>query len=112
MKLTKEQIFGAYLGQGICFPDSSKDTLEGVTIKGEVFGEPKYDGIYGIDNCKLILRTQDDMTEEEINMFYKLYDDIQSGYNAQHTEYLISIGIDVFGLIGRGWAVRESEVNK
>ena len=117
--LTKEQIFGMYIGNN-CTDGTYLFKLKDVNMYGGLIllyaneGSTNY-GIetrYSIDDCKLILRTQEDMTEKEIKMFYKLHDDIHCGYDAQHTEYLISIGIDVFNAIGKGWAVRKGEGNE
>lgn len=107
--LTKAQIFGMYLGGEI---------TNGLTTK--IFNDIRWsidmnDYIVNgltLRDCKLILRTYEDMTEKEIKMFYKLHDDIHCGYDAQHTEYLISIGIDVFDAIGKGWAVRREAGNE
>ena len=107
--LTKAQIFGMYLGG---------EKTNGLTTK--IFNDIRWsidmnDYIVNgltLRDCKLILRTYEDMTEKEIKMFYKLHDDIHCGYDAQHTEYLISIGIDVFNAIGKGWAVRKGEGNE
>jgi hypothetical protein len=126
--LTKQQIFGMYLGQK-CFEN---DILKGIliaVIKG--FGD-QLDTCYiwsdnkklhpnqrriisAIDDCKLILRSYSEMSkeekteEEELQSFWDEY-----GYSdsIESINYLISIGIDVFDCHSKGWVVYESELQK
>lgn len=128
MKLNEEQIFGLYC-------NSEKFIL---------YDTPS---LLNIIEEKLILRTYEDMTEEEIIKLIKInqvfeysfivsvkynalskgcfviqYQKFDSYFNetfthrldfsllrltAESFEYLISIGIDVFGAIEQGYAVRE-----
>lgn len=62
-----------------------------------------------LENCQLILRTFEDITEEETakanECFIKGNKTIVNSSNcACLTAYYISIGVDCFGLIEKGWA--------
>jgi hypothetical protein len=64
-----------------------------------------------LDDCKLILRPFDDMTKWEKRKFENLQiEDITTHIKGSSTEYLISIGIDVFNLKQKGFAVYESDL--
>ena len=70
-----------------------------------------------IDDCKLILRPFEDMTDEEMsrfNSYYKMEVDTKNHYKLtpKSIGYLISIGIDVFNLKERGWAIYETDLKK
>ena len=138
MNLTKEAFFGMYIGQKVKFELNGQTLTCHLTEVGRehIHCNRLGDGIkitdtlkafafrISIDTCKLILRTFEDMTEKEVTHLRKLqnnaYREIQisgsilSLFEEQFatTQYLISIGIDVFGLIERGWAIRESEEEK
>ena len=100
--ITKEQALGLYC-------NCDKLTLYDTTSLQNIIDE------------KLILRTYEDMTEEEVDEFTKV-DGLYWGkapyeyriekikeykHSEEEFEYLISIGIDVFNLISRGWAERK-----
>jgi len=154
--LTKEQIFGLYLPEQVMLINA--DNLKGViaevsVIQYALFGSPPKNKMqlhvsYGslisgytfIDDCKLILRPFESLTEEEVRILldekseYFIFKISKSGirYNTcncgicdddkwqfafkhcsvRQTEYLISIGIDVFDCYSRGWCIYESEVLK
>lgn len=129
MNLTKEAFFGMYIGQKVKFELNGQTLTCHLTEVGRehIHCNRLGDGIkitdtlkafafrISIDTCKLILRTFEDMTEEDK---FQAYNETNAGFEeafsiqdfAPAIEYLISIGIDVFGLIERGWAIRESEV--
>ena len=88
MNLTKEQIFMMYSANG-------------------------YRKYYLINlNELLILRKFADMTEGEIGVW--LNTDIDNPYShtseCNRTVYLLSIGVDIFGAIEQGFAIREKEL--
>jgi hypothetical protein len=141
--LTKEQIFGMYLGQRIVNREKRIEKLIGITMDGmyaityhEVTMEQSkyYIGI-DMDNCKLILRSVKDLTENEMNKLnniaekfndyscifeeysfenYPLFIDgdteVYLSFLPEQIQYLISIGIDVFNLKEKGFAVYESDL--
>lgn len=137
--ITKEQAFGMYIGQKVTGINTYMDKpVIGYlySVSKERVGINLIDSFFNIDlqyynlfNCKLILRPFESITDEEEKEFYnktglgiwKLHRYI-TGFSESGTisvdemavcnEYLISIGIDVFNLKERGWAVYESEVEK
>ncbi len=69
--------------------------------------------ISAIDDCKLILRPYEDMTDEEKLKEQELqasFDEYGYTGSIEITGYLISIGIDVFNLKQKGFAVYESDL--
>jgi hypothetical protein len=125
MYLTKEQIFGMYLGQKVYFEETKEImTLDKVNrYGGIVVTNPINDDneIYAIDDLKLILRTYEDLTTYEEDVWKSLIKiefidneekKISTSETVESIEFLISIGIDVFGLNEKGWAVYENEILK
>lgn len=122
--LTKEQIFGMYLGQRIIDYTNTDTLIISVKLIGVTLNIVTYinsDGVCfetGLDDCKLILRRFEDMTHEEM-IKYNLDFQINAGINPltkkhglETINYLISIGIDVFDCHSKGWVVYESELQK
>lgn len=108
--ITKESAFGMYIGQ-----KSTKGIICGIDNKGIFTSHSNtVDTYYLYDDCKLILRPLEDMTEEERKKIFRLdghRENIPRNYmNAEQLEYLISIGIDIFNLKERGWAVYERDI--
>lgn len=125
MYLTKEQIFGMYLGQKVYFEETKEImTLDKVNrYGGIVVTNPVNDDneIYAIDDLKLILRTSEDLTTYEEDVWKSLIKiefidneekRISTSETAESIEFLISIGIDVFDLYGKGFAVYENEIKQ
>ena len=123
--LTKEAMFGMYIGQKI-HNTVCKDTIERTlteVARDHVHYRLTAENVLqstihlkcNIDKCKLILRPFESMTDEELtvndNLKADMYEFTREDVACQ-IEYLISIGIDVFNLKERGWAVYESEVGK
>lgn len=123
--MEKVNYFGLYFGIAKYIFGDDLSTIE-------IVNRSLFVNIPFINNpkTKLILRLVEDMTEDE----KREYDKLQN-YNLQaikeqinnwkntnilerdkdnnrHIIYLISIGVDVFNLIEKGWAVRESETKK
>lgn len=105
MELSKEQVFKLYTAVGYNkYTLTWNMTIQEYTIKGE----------------RLLLRKFEDMTEEELDNYEKtLYlEDVgipgtfrDSYVTVTHPTptshiYLLSIGIDLFGAIEKGWAER------
>ena len=125
--ITKEQAFGMYIGQRV-YNTVCKDTIKRILV--EVAGDHIHYSLiaenvlestiylkYSIDKCKLILRPFESMTDEEMsrfNSYYKMEVDTKNHYKLtpKSIGYLISIGIDVFNLKERGWAVYESDLEE
>ena len=131
--MTKEQFFGMYIGQKVKHTISDDCVLlESAIDHTHVCVDKRIKIKLSMYDCKLILRPFESMTDEEwICCFKKIHHSIQSiekvgkfirvkfdegcecGYEIpcdipfDCIEYLISIGIDVFNLKGRGWAVYE-----
>lgn len=107
--ITKEQAFGMYIGQRVIYTDKS-------------FGMPILSARMlnlwaNDDGFQLILRPFSSMTDEEHLKYVSLWledgcvnDNTPRRMQFNSVEYLISIGIDVFNLKDRGWAVYESEL--
>jgi hypothetical protein len=118
--LTKAQYFGMYLG---CYMTQSlTGDRKWRLINVDLFQETSK-GLYGkqtsnysLSDCKLILRPFEDMTEEENNNVKEIIlHDTDTGQpeqwlTAESITYLISIGIDVFNLKEKGFAVYESDL--
>ena len=109
--ITKEQAFGMYLGVDLLTPS-------GVIVKLT----SKFADFCQFEESKLILRPLSELTGYEILEFWRIrkpkaerisvpYTDFTK-LSPQETEYLISIGIDIFNLKERGWAVYESELKE
>ena len=138
--LTKAQYFGMYLGSNILIPlhytSREKAVLTGVKRSNEhiyksdyvctVINEDACNLSIPLDDCKLILRPLEDMTEEEVIKLKEITETtsgkiiyFERGTRQKYTipkvdssitEYLISIGIDVFNLKEKGFAVYESDL--
>jgi hypothetical protein len=128
--LTKAQYFGMYLG---CYMTQSlTGDRKWRLINVDLFQETSK-GLYGkqtsnysLSDCKLILRPLEDMTEEEVIKLKEITETtsgkiiyFERGTRQKYTipkvdssitEYLISIGIDVFNLKEKGFAVYESDL--
>ena len=77
----------------VCFTETDGTLL---IIDGSPF--PFYESI---ENCKLVLRKIEDMTEEEKVQGFDYIDSVI---------YLLAKGIDLFELIEKGYAVNEKEL--
>lgn len=120
--MTKEAMFGMYIGQKVKHTISDDCVLlESAIDHIHVCVDKRINIKLSMFDCILILRPFESMTDEE----RKSYSEMTTEYlgmpftanqiknrlsNIKQTEYLISIGIDVFNLKDRGWAVYESEV--
>ena len=115
--LTKAQIFGMYLG---CYMTQSlTGDRKWRLINVDLFQETSK-GLYGkqtsnysLSDCKLILRPLEDMTDEENKAYnqIKFVGHTSNPFNFTYQlQYLISIGIDVFNLKEKGFAVYESDL--
>lgn len=123
--ITKEQAFGMYkhiakiyyINDGhpeIKYDWNWGDISSSLNLSGFGMGDSFCCEI-PIDDCKLILRPFESMTDEEMsrfNSYYKMEVDTKNHYKLtpKSIGYLISIGIDVFNLKERGWAVYESDL--
>jgi hypothetical protein len=120
--MTKEQFFAIYLGQKFTYPKSElRETLEGLTIKRELFGEPQFDGSYTIEEAQIILRPLSSMTEEEWEEFKEAvpyYSGALSDYIEMQKQgfslfpkeiaWLIEHGFNIFdGIVPAEWYVYE-----
>jgi len=125
MLITLESAFGMYLGQMVL--DEKKPDLEHklrYKITGKLcrvseniveYTTDKGFNVSDIRDCKLILRPFNDMTEDESRLYGEIRGNkpmLTRKIKHKELEYLISIGIDIFNLKERGWAVYESELNK
>lgn len=130
--ITKEQAFGMYIGQKITDRDNDIPItkLKGIKNVDNILYCQFFDGEFKsryLSDCKLILRPFGNMTDEEEKEFYNktgfgIWKSHQyiTGFSESGlisieemvvcSEYLISIGIDVFNLRERGWAVYESDL--
>ncbi len=115
--ITKEQAFGMYIGRDVK-TDSVTDRLNGIkySVSSDVFVSVGHT-LYNINDCKLILRPFEDMDDMEMSIFNAKYkDEVDTNKHYKLTtnsiEYLISIGIDVFNLRDRGWAVYKSDIKE
>ena len=121
--ITQEQAFGLCLGKKVLTKDNTIEELIAVTMDGVYATTWNEETLYQsrwylpLDHCKLILRPFEDMTEEEK---FQAYNETNAGFEEANNiqdfipafEYLISIGIDVFNLKDRGWAIYEQEEKK
>lgn len=128
--ITKEQFFGMYIGTEFI----AKDIIQGklnlvyqeIDTEAELYtnnwfvsSDNETCGTIPIEECKLILRPFEGMSEEETDKLISI-DDIgglndrkelyRIYYTLQQIAYLISIGIDVFNLKEKGWAVYEEDL--
>lgn len=123
--LNKEQFFGMYIEKEIYTSFSNKrGILEGILKNGDTYDcwcriNNKPVNLDKIEYCKLILRPFEygEMTKAEIEHYERLCGEEDEPMlhivdTPQSIKYLISIGIDVFNLKERDWAVYESEVGK
>jgi hypothetical protein len=140
--LTKAQIFGMYLGHNVLIPSHytgrEKAVLTGVKRSNEniyksdyvctVINEDACNLSILLGDCKLILRPLSDITDEETLILQTIVDNTAGkivyfknsqrqkytipSVDASITEYLISIGIDVFDCHSKGWCIYESELQK
>ena len=108
--MTKEQAFGMYFRIAKVYHISHNHI--GNLHYCELDAEDKR----ALDKIKLVLRPLSEMTDEEVFECEKrqegayLTENITRFHTPESIEYLISIGIDIFDLHSRGWAVYESEV--
>ena len=133
--ITKEQAFGMYIGQRV-HNTVCKGTIKRILVEvardhihysliAENVLESTIHLKYSIDKCKLILRPFEDMTDEEMDTITNLINTRKNEMlfsrhnkhnyiltNSEVIEYLVSIGIDVFNLKERGWAVYESDLEE
>lgn len=114
--LAKKTVFGAYLGQEVVTSVNTEQQILTSIYADNKIGVEYDDGSYAvlnIDDCKLVLRTYKDMTREELNSYLKLNNDnflVEGLFRTfDDVYYLISIGIDIFGLIEKGWAIRKEK---
>jgi hypothetical protein len=135
--LTKAQYFGMYLGQNISVDKDCGCKYDSVELDSIIRTENRdivtvnfmdYSDEFNLDDCKLILRPLEDMTEEEVIKLKEITETTSGkiiyfergtrqkytipSVDASITEYLISIGIDVFDCHSKGWVVYESELQK
>jgi hypothetical protein len=100
MELTKTQVFKLY--EAVGYKQGIIDHNINKVIDLEQAAETVTYFWSDLTDPQLILRTSDDMATKE---------NIQ--YNNEHGEvhrtiYLLSIGVDLFGAIEKGWAVRRN----
>ena len=121
--ITQEQAFGMYLSKKVLTKDNTIEELIAVTMDGGRATTWNEETLYEsrwhlpFNHCKLILRPFEDMTEEEK---FQAYNETNAGFEEANNikdfipafEYLISIGVDVFNLKDRGWAIYEQEGGK
>lgn len=129
-----EQInyFGMYIGQRIICQNVIQGKLSGIFKQIDEDDEltdgiqcciESDCGIIPINDCKLILRPFSEMTEDEIkhieSIIIRYSKEIEitkslSFYSEdmEVLQYLISIGIDVFGLKEKGYAIYESKIKE
>ena len=122
--MNKENYFGMYIGQKVTH-EKRKDYIGYLS---EVMGihyrmrdkEDTRSGVFLLSFAYLILRPFESLTEEEWNIVVSFFDKqvwkkqgsgqvvsmpMTFKYNPELLEYLISIGIDVFNLKEKGYAV-------
>ena len=129
MFFKREKIFGMYLGQLMLVPkylvSEGREIQEVQSISLQEEGyciSNDYEQLFSINSCRLILRKKEDMTDREMAVYKSLKtpcynkecetDNCDGFDNPISLEYLITIGIDIFNVIEKGWAVKESEVKK
>lgn len=127
--ITKEQAFGMYIHRKNQFILQCGKEYDGIKLKQDYkfmalcLVETELEDInpyndkphISINNCKLILRPFESMEDNEMsrfNSYYKTELDTPNYYKLipNSIEYLISIGIDIFNLKERGWAVYERDI--
>ena len=127
LAIDKLNFFGLYVGREIIVNKKSY-YLKGVSLYGtvEAIDEINFVALsalksyrFSIEDCKLCLRKVEDLTPKELKTFndifhyagYRFIDKIivdkQIMFSPKCMAYLISRGIDVFGLIEAGIAIHK-----
>lgn len=112
------QVLPAYIGSQALLLNGMRGTIVCIDLSGDIIVAADKAHELHASNIKLILRSFDQMTDEEYDHLSNLevtrfsekcYFDDQAQKGAAKTNYLRSIGVDCDGLIEAGWAIKEGE---